>query len=387
MSRTRYLLIFGITLLVMTTVIATRLYEYIIISERPTQAVVRAGYQRFRKVTDGFNFRYPIGWKYEQQISTDDYVNGFFYNQAGEDQLYLESPYSGHEFLFTYRNGNPFYSPTPTGDVAQVALVSSTILNTNDSRSPIMLSIFRPCAISSTSSPCIPIKVGGFVTGVWQRGEASPLLDINNESVNNGVFYTTLPTDSAKENIKIDQLISVLNNFRFNNFAQELNTTTTRWNVYHNTSSRYSFNYPKDFNISENVDLSYVFMATGTALNYPSSMTSGTNLSEARVLFGSVLTNYVGTNCLPEEGISTQAELVTINGINYYKSIGAGAGAGNRYDTITYATKRAGACFNITLFLHSTVLENYDEKIRPIKFDQDKIILYFNEILNTALIY
>ena len=224
------------------------------------------------------------------------------------------------------------------------------------------------------------------MTAVWQRGRGAPVLSDRNVSAQTGVLYSTLPIDINQEKFRVSQFLTLLKSFRFNNAGDNQQTVKARWSIYHNTPENYSFLYPSEFSINEDADLAFAFMATGTMLSFPETFSTGTNLSEAKLLFGKVDPKYAENDCLPENGIGSGAEEVTINGTKFLRDIGAGAAAGNRFDTIAYALKRPSGCFNMTLYLHSTVLENYPPELRPKPFDRAAIVTMFNDIISTFII-
>ena len=366
--------------------IITRVYEFNVMNALPKQAVVKAGYQRFRKATNGFNFRYPIGWRYEPIINNDNFISGRFYDAQNKMIMYLEAPYSGQEFLFNYQGAQPFYSENITSELYPVRSVTSSYILTNDQQTPILFNTYRKCRVFTSSTCAETEPFGGFMTAVWQRGRGAPVLSDRNVSAQTGVLYATLPVDINQEKFRVNQFITLLQSFRFNNVGDTQQTAKSRWSIYHNTPLNYSFLYPSDFSINEDADLAFAFMTTGTILAFPENFSTGTNLSEAKLLFGNVDPKYAESDCLPQNGIGSVVEEVTINGTKFLRDIGAGAAAGNRFDTITYALKRPSGCFNITLYLHSTVLENYPPELRPNPFDRSAIVSTFNDIISTFII-
>jgi hypothetical protein len=382
MNKNRTYLIILISLIVSATVIVTRLYEFSVLQQRPVVPVIRPGYQLFKKETNGFTFHYPIGWVYKPLINTPHFANGIFLNGSGISQLYLETPYSGRGFLFTFKGQQPYYSANISATPTPVISVTSTVIQTNDPSSPIIFNVYKPCVLVPSSTNCIQENGGGFMVGVWQRGKASPILSDRNQSEQTGVLYSELPSDAAQRNHLITQFVGMLRDLNFND-PNVPASSTPRWKFFNDPNGVYKINYPPDFSLNENINLNYTGMTTGTAIEYSKDYTEGTNLSEARVLIGPVLPEYAGETCLPQNGISTPPEPVTVNGVNYLKSVGAGAAAGNRYDTITYAFNKNGVCYNVALFLHSTVRENYPENLRPKPYDQQKVVNIFSEIFAT----
>jgi hypothetical protein len=153
--------------------------------------------------------------------------------------------------------------------------------------------------------------------------------------------------------------------------------------LYHNKVFNYNIIYPTFLTLQDDAPLSFVNMDVGTTLTFPDSMTTSTNLGEAKILLGRIKDGFGDDNCLPKEGeiFRDPTMTVNINGLKFYKNSFVGAGLGNRWETINYATKDDGKCFNITLWLHSTVLENYPPELGLKQFDRDKFIMAFEFIL------
>lgn len=382
MSRNRTFLIILVALIVTATVFATRVYELSILQQQRVVTVVRPGFQLFHKETNGFNLHYPIGWVYQPLVDTQDLASGNFLNGTGVLQFYFEVPYTGRGFTLNYTGQQAYFAKKGSFELSPVVIVTTTMYRTNDPTTPVKFGIYRPCTLISSSSPCIPASTGGFMAGTWQRGKASPILSERNQSAQTGVLFSMLPDDQEREGHMISQFRSMLSDFSFNNPGLRPSSTLMRWKYYRDQGA-YEMNYPPDFSMAENQDLSFQYMSTGTSFSFPSHFTTGTNLVEAKILVGPVLPSYAGDTCLPENSLSTPPEPVTVGSSTYYKSVGAGAAAGNRFDTVTYAFRKFDRCYNISLFLHSTVLENYPANLRPKAFDQQRVINLFGEILAT----
>lgn len=80
-------------------------------------------------------------------------------------------------------------------------------------------------------------------------------------------------------------------------------------------------------------------------------------------------------------GEATTTETVTINGIQFFREIGAGAGAGNLYEFVAYSTASDKNCVSMTFILHST---NPDNSTPPLPvFDKAAELAVFDQIINT----
>jgi hypothetical protein len=87
-------------------------------------------------------------------------------------------------------------------------------------------------------------------------------------------------------------------------------------------------------------------------------ITGGTNLLEKYV---QIHVEENKTPCVSPavDGVPTSTENVTINNIQFVKTTGQGAAAGNRYDWTVYATTRNNACISFAFILHSANPGNY----------------------------
>ncbi len=109
-------------------------------------------------------------------------------------------------------------------------------------------------------------------------------------------------------------------------------------------------------------------------------LTSGTNLSEKYV--DMTVVEGAATCKSPDiGGEATTTETVTINGIQFFREIGAGAGAGNLYEFVAYSTASDKNCVSMTFILHST---NPDNSTPPLPvFDKAAESAVFDQIINT----
>lgn len=82
-------------------------------------------------------------------------------------------------------------------------------------------------------------------------------------------------------------------------------------------------------------------------------------------------------------GGENSSSTVVINGITFHKIDESGAGAGNYYDGVRYATVKGDSCYNVALFMHSVQRWNYPEETRPAEFDRAAVTGIFDEIMKT----
>jgi hypothetical protein len=134
----------------------------------------------------------------------------------------------------------------------------------------------------------------------------------------------------------------------------------------------YVFKYPTGSSLSNRSD-TYVRIAIPV-------LTSGTNLSEKYV---DVSVTEGATACKSPDigGTPAMTENVTINGIQFFKEVGASAGAGNIYDFVAYSTMSNNNCVSLTFVLHSTNPGNYPTP--PPEFDKVAESAVFDTIINS----
>jgi hypothetical protein len=134
------------------------------------------------------------------------------------------------------------------------------------------------------------------------------------------------------------------------------------WKQYDSSAYNFTVLYPTDYTVKE--DHTYTALGpgkdiSGVAFIVPESITKGTNLSTDSYMSVEQTTD---KDCLAQNFLDqvTQSETIIENGRTYTMAIGNGAGAGNRYDETVYATKVNDSCYGLRLFVHYSVLENYD---------------------------
>lgn len=114
----------------------------------------------------------------------------------------------------------------------------------------------------------------------------------------------------------------------------------------------------------------------------------GTNLGEVYFLFGSSTDSQVIASCtepLSLGGPETISGETSINGVNFTKSQAVGVGAGNIYEQTYYRTVYHGTCYEITYFIHSTNIGNYEPGAVK-EFDHTALIQKFDQILSTLVL-
>jgi hypothetical protein len=141
---------------------------------------------------------------------------------------------------------------------------------------------------------------------------------------------------------------------------------------YFNSKYGFEFKYPAGAPLSDQSD-DHVRIALPI-------VTAGTNLSE-KYLDVTVSQGLAVCRSPDIGGDPSTTETVTINGIQFFKESGAGAGAGNIYEFVAYSTETNNTCVSLTFILHSTNPGNYPTP--PPVFDKAAESAIFDQIINT----
>lgn len=156
------------------------------------------------------------------------------------------------------------------------------------------------------------------------------------------------------------------------------------WLTYESAQDGYKISYPSDFSLKgDNIFLNDQ-NATGTEIDYPETYTTGTNLHEAYIgITKRAVESQFDCYAALSGGINGTPVTTTINGVDFYKIDESGAGAGNYYEDVRYATYKGNYCYNIALFMHSVQRLNYPPDIRPAEFDRNAVTNIFDQIAKT----
>ena len=159
------------------------------------------------------------------------------------------------------------------------------------------------------------------------------------------------------------------------------------WQTDTHADGGFSIAAPTDFTIDaiySNVSVSdWSELSSGVmglkmfTVGIPAAFEPQTNLAGATLSVGKSSASAAITNCLQPEhderpGMGYQAT-TTINGITFSITKFSGAGAGNLYDTTTYRTLRANACWSVEYTIHSTQLANWPAAYQLKQFDAKKL--------------
>jgi hypothetical protein len=108
-------------------------------------------------------------------------------------------------------------------------------------------------------------------------------------------------------------------------------------------------------------------------LTLPRTFEPGTNFQDARFTVGISRDSAAVATCRTATNGERSRGTRTLGGEPFAAFTLSDAGAGNRYETTSYRTVHAGACYAVEYTIHSTNLGNYDPSQRIKAFDEAKI--------------
>lgn len=151
---------------------------------------------------------------------------------------------------------------------------------------------------------------------------------------------------------------------------------------YTDSAGTFSFTYNPKFSVVESekklandwrldADTPGTLLVT---LSVPKSYIPGTNFSEAKVTYGRSADPVAISTCMEDSNpygfLHTDTTLAGYPAKRYVMS---DAGAGNRYDTVSYRAILDGDCYAIEYTIHSTNIGNYSPDQGIVEFDKNKI--------------
>jgi hypothetical protein len=158
--------------------------------------------------------------------------------------------------------------------------------------------------------------------------------------------------------------------------------TSTEGTTYTDQSNTFTFTVPVDFPIAGNAsdssqDWSMNATTSGTLLAHivvPQTYEPGTNFGDARFTIGTSVDPLAVASCLtnPFGTGNASSTLVMLGTVPFTKFVWHDAAAGNRYDTTSYRTVRAGQCYAVEYTIHYGAIENYPSGAVQ-AFDEAKI--------------
>jgi len=166
--------------------------------------------------------------------------------------------------------------------------------------------------------------------------------------------------------------------------------TATQSFIYESHDRHVMFQYSDEFAPVRLSDAPVSKFMPEIALQFiDSTFYANTNLDEAYFLYGSTTDPSIVASCTQPQvagGPETVIGHVNLSGVDFVHSEGEGVGAGNIYDVTNYRAVYNNACYEITFFIHSGNIGNYDPSSGIKEFDYDTLLQKFEAILSTLVI-
>jgi hypothetical protein len=157
--------------------------------------------------------------------------------------------------------------------------------------------------------------------------------------------------------------------------------------AYANQNPSFSFSHPSDWGVKKAApqgqtasfwsELSQTPGQTFVTVTSPTNFMAGTNFHDARFSIGESTNARALSQCttpLPTANNpqGNGVEKVTIDGVNFTKLSRTGAGAGNRYETVSYRTVKDNTCYALEYQIHYSPIDFY-QGTNTKQFDQAKV--------------
>ncbi len=158
--------------------------------------------------------------------------------------------------------------------------------------------------------------------------------------------------------------------------------STSESKKYTNPAGTFSFNYNPAFSVVESeptlaLDWRLDADTLGTLLvtmNVPRSYIPNTNFSEAKITYGRSGDPAAIGKCTEDSNPNGFAPTdTTLAGYPAKRYVMSDAGAGNRYDSVSYRGILDGDCYAIEYTIHSTNIGNYSPDQGIVEFDKAKL--------------
>jgi|GEM_PF-981253 len=176
----------------------------------------------------------------------------------------------------------------------------------------------------------------------------------------------------------------------------------SEWQTYTDTTAGYSVAYPITFSTSEpNLPKPSTAWLTNNSANTtglqtftlttPAAFEPQTNFLDATLSIGYSMTTKALQNCLTAvNGEATSTNSINspqgtdvINNATFTVFTLSNPGAGNLYDTTSYRTIHAGACYAVEYTIHSAELGNYPTSYNLQQFDEAQVSAVLDRIVGT----
>ncbi len=151
-------------------------------------------------------------------------------------------------------------------------------------------------------------------------------------------------------------------------------------------STQFSIQYPEGYTLNDPYTYTGLGPArtiVGTKFIIDPAVATGTNLSADSYISVEPMPGAVNS-CSAEIYLSDAHSAGFVDEDNHRYSVASstGAGAGNRYEEVVFATPVANGCIAVRYFIHYGVLENYPEgQVKA--FDRQALLAQFDSIRRT----
>lgn len=171
------------------------------------------------------------------------------------------------------------------------------------------------------------------------------------------------------------------------------------WQTDSRQDGGFSIAYPIDFQADDNYSakpsMDWRLDASGTpgekmlTITIPKIFEPQTNFSDATLTVGKSANAAALADCLqPDQsggpaGANPATSTVNINGAAFWVFKFASAGAGNYYETTSYRTIHAGACYAVEYTIHSNQIANYPASYNLQPFDEAMVSDVLSRMVGT----
>jgi hypothetical protein len=174
-------------------------------------------------------------------------------------------------------------------------------------------------------------------------------------------------------------------------------TDTSAWQTDQRADANIRMSYPIDFLVNDiyntapstdwRMDAGNVNGTKILTLTIPKAFQPQSNFNEAMLAIGRSGKSKAVADCLKADtsaGEVAASSTANINGVEYFVTHAADAGAGNLYDSTSYRTVQNGQCYAIEYTIHSSRLGNYPESYHLHQFDKAAVEKVLQAIVGTV---
>lgn len=168
----------------------------------------------------------------------------------------------------------------------------------------------------------------------------------------------------------------------------------SEWQTYADSSAGYSIAYPIDFSANESNSpapstdwyANNVEQTPGIktfTLTVPASFEPQTNFVDATLTVGYSQNDKAIADCLIAQNGEATTSTQTIGNATFTVFTSNNAGAGQLYETTSYRTTHAGACYAVEYTVHSAELGNFPASYNLQQFNESQVDSLLNRIVGT----